>query len=107
MSNPIGTWTLEGFPELVAHPHGDPPEEVQKAYEVWLENCRINPKRGAVRLQGDDIRYTARVPSAVFADAAGRWQLMCDFDVHDGNWSVRGRAVFVEMGYVGGDDPGG
>ncbi|MEU4558476.1 hypothetical protein AB0F72_08800 [Actinoplanes sp. NPDC023936] len=100
MSNPDRSWTLDGFPERVVHPDGDPPDEVQKAYEAWLETRRINPRRGARRLQGDDIRYTAEVPGAHYVNQAGGWQLMCDYDVDEGNWSVRGRAVYVGMGYV-------
>lgn len=107
MSYPARSWTLDGFPDRAAYPHGDPPDEVQKAYEAWVESRRINPKRGARRVQGDDIRYTAEVPGACFADDLGGWQLMCDFDVHEGNRSVQGRAVYVEMGYVEGADLGG
>lgn len=100
MSNPTG-WVLEGFPERVGNAEGDPSGEVQKAYEGWLDACSINPRQRARRLQADDDRYVAEVTGAHYVDddSAG-WQLMCDFQVIEGDWSVPGRVVFVEMGYV-------
>jgi hypothetical protein len=106
MSYPDRSWQLDGFPERVIHPGGDLPDEIQKAYEAWLETRRTNPKRGATRLQGDDVRYTAEVPNAVYADEVGGWQLMCDYEVHEPELLARGRAVYVDMGYVEGDDLG-
>jgi hypothetical protein len=92
-------WKLQGFPEKV----GGVPGGVEKAWTDWLALCEIDPTTGGERLQGDDVRYTAEVPNAVFADAEGGWKLMCDYDVYPPNLSQRGRAVFVEMDFVPGD----
>ena len=100
MDYPTGSWRLEGFPEQV----GDAPGEVEKAYAAWLESCRRNPRTRAQRLQGDDVRYTAEVPNAVFSDGHGGWKLMCDFEVHESDLPGQGRVVFVEMGFAEGDD---
>jgi hypothetical protein len=101
MSNPAGSWMLEGFPELAPAPEDVPPGEIQKAYEVWLETRRVNPKRAAGRLQADDDRYVAAVRGAHYVDEFSHgWQLMCDFQVIEGDWSVPGRVVFVEMGFM-------
>ncbi len=95
-------WDLEGFPELVS----GVPGEVEKAYLAWLETRRFDPTRRAARLQGDDIRYTAEVPNAVFRDDGGGWKLMCDYEVHEPESTTPGRVVFVEMGFIPGDDVG-
>jgi hypothetical protein len=95
-------WDLEGFPGEV----GGVPDEVEKAYAGWVESRRVNPKTRAQRLQGDDIRYTAEVPSAVYADEHGGHQLWCDFEVHEPGLTSPGRVVFVEMGFIAGDDLG-
>ncbi len=98
------SWTLEGFPDRVPGTLGDFPDEVQKAYSAWLENCKVNPKKYGARLQGDDIRYTAEIPNGCYADEHGGWQLMCDYDVHEATLLKQGRAVFVEIGFAEGDD---
>jgi hypothetical protein len=104
MSNPAGSWKLERFPERATCRSGVAiPDEVQKAYETWLETREINPARGADRLSPEDIRYTAKVPRGAFADEHGSgWQLMCDYDVIEGNWATgaHGQVVFTDMGLV-------
>lgn len=102
MTSP-GSWKLEGFPERLADVRSDLPDEVHKAYAVWVETRRVDPHRGAQRLQADDARYTAIVPNAVFADRSGGWRLACDYDVFEPELSRDGRVVFVELGLVPGE----
>ncbi|GAA0529022.1 hypothetical protein GCM10010172_07070 [Paractinoplanes ferrugineus] len=106
MDHATSSWKLERFPALASCRSGIPiPDEVQKAYTSWLETRKIHPKRGALRLQEDDIRYSARIPGGDFAHEGCGWQLMCDFDVIEGNWATGspGEVVFTDMGVIQAD----
>jgi hypothetical protein len=107
MSNPANSWKLDRFPKRASCRSGVViPDEVQKAYVAWLETREINPRRGAQRLQADDTRYSAEIPGGSFAAEGAGWQLMCDYDVIDGNWATgeKGQVLFTDMGVVESDD---
>jgi hypothetical protein len=101
-------WKLDRFPKRASCRSGVViPDEVQKAYTAWLETRENNLRRGAQRLQADDIRYTAEIPGGSFAAKGAGWQLMCDFDIIDGNWATGspGQVIFTDMGVVQSDVP--
>jgi hypothetical protein len=103
VSSSTGSWKLEGFPEIATCRSGVViPGEAQTAYKTWLETRVVNPVRGADRLSPEDVRYAAKIPNGEFVVAGQGWQLMCDFDVIEGNWATGspGQVIFADMGVV-------
>lgn len=101
MSSSDGLWTLEGFPDKIECPAGDFAGEVQRAYEEWKDDRRINPLRKVIAQDAGTDRYVAEVGGATYVDGTSTtWQLMCDYYVNPGAWGKPGVVVYVDSGFI-------